>query len=153
MSKINKILLVVLVIVLGLIAISASSKKTRVDQKLLSAKTTENKQNNITSQISEGGNVSIEVTPKVLEIGKTPEFELAFNTHSEDLSFDVSKVTKLIDDKNISYQNPLWKGSPPGGHHRSGVLSFPLPLSKTKYVYLVIENVAGVKEKKLRWNL
>ena len=49
--------------------------------------------------------------------------EVAFDTHSVDLSFDVEAFSVLeIDDQVVPIGN--WNGTEPGGHHRFGTLEF-----------------------------
>ena len=99
------------------------------------------------------GNVTVIATPMELTMGKPPVFELTFETHSVDLSFDVSSVTTLTDDKGTLYGTPVWNGSPPGGHHREGALSFPKPMAQTSIVTLTLKDIAGVKERTFVWKL
>lgn len=80
-------------------------------------------------------------------------FELEFETHSVDLDFDVSKQSYLVDDKGNSLTGGIWNGSPAGGHHREGILTFNSVLSETKFVELIVKDVSGVSERKFKWNL
>ncbi len=155
MTNLNKFLalgfVLVLVVVVYLIFkadksnIAASSQNQQTDKQQPTGK--------FAPQVNEEANVTIEVTPKVVETGKNPQFLVAFNTHSVDLSFDVTKIAVLVDDKGNSYTNSSWDGSGPGGHHRNGALTFNTPLSQTKYIELVIRNVAEVPDRKFKWNL
>lgn len=84
-------------------------------------------------------------------------FSVAMDTHSVSLDqYDLGKLTILRDDTANEYRPISWK-SAPGGHHRSGTLTFPLPDSlsqgRIKYVEIVIRDVAGIKERVLRWEL
>jgi hypothetical protein len=62
----------------------------------------------------------------------------------------------LRDDAGNEYRPSSWD-SAPGGHHRQGTLTFPIPDSlgqgKARYIEMVIRDVAGVKERVLRWEL
>lgn len=99
------------------------------------------------------GNVSVSVKPEVLQVGKQPQFTLTFNTHSEELDFDVSKVSMLIDNGENTYSESVWEGSPPGGHHRNGVLTFNQKLKETSNITLVISNVSDIEKREFEWNL
>lgn len=84
-------------------------------------------------------------------------FDVAMNTHSVDLDqYDLGKLAVLRDDAAKEYRPVSWK-SAPGGHHRSGTLSFPIPDSltnkTTRFVEIVIEDVAGIQKRVLRWEL
>lgn len=54
--------------------------------------------------------------------------ELAFDTHSVDLAFDVDATTELtFDGRRID--RAYWDGTPSGGHHRYGTIWLPeIPL-------------------------
>lgn len=66
--------------------------------------------------------VRVEVVPVQLASGKPAKFEVRMNTHSVDLSQDMVAVSILKDDNGHEYRPQGWTGSPPGSHHRSGVL-------------------------------
>lgn len=74
--------------------------------------------------------VAVKVTPKTLT-GSVWEFEVAFDTHSQELKDDLVKSATLMA-ADGSPVGPLeWKGAQPGGHHRAGLLRFaalkPIP--------------------------
>ncbi len=107
-------------------------------------------------QSNTGGSLTIDV-----EWIKTEDdsliFNVAMNTHSVDLDqYDLGEMTVLRDDTSNEYHPVSWD-SAPGGHHRKGTLTFPLPdsLSKgeAKYVEIVIRDVAGIEERVLKWEL
>ena len=100
-----------------------------------------------------GGEVDVTVTPEVLIAGQPPRFKLEFNTHSVELDFDIEKITRLSDDRRKDYGQPTWEGSPPGGHHREGKLSFTDNLTETKSVTLSFSGVAGISNREFIWQL
>ncbi len=98
--------------------------------------------------------VAVDVTPLVLATeGDVWDFEIAFNTHSVDLSFDPEAISVLRDDVGREYPATTWEGSGPGGHHRAGILRFPVPYQATEFVELVIRDVGGVPERVFHWDL
>lgn len=97
--------------------------------------------------------VRVDVVPVQLEFGKSAKFEIRMNTHSGDLSQDLVSVSTLKDDSGREYRPAEWLGSPPGGHHRTGVLEFPTLNENTKSVTLVIMGIANVPERIFKWNL
>lgn len=100
------------------------------------------------------GNVTVIVTPLKLIRGESPVFQLTFETHSVDLSFDVSAITTLMDDIGILYGVPVWNGSPPGGHHRKGTLSFSQPLAPSiQQVTITLFNIADVPKRTFTWQV
>ncbi len=100
------------------------------------------------------GQVVIQATP--VEIGKdakTWKFAIVLDTHSGSLDEDMVKTSLLSDEQGNVYQPIAWEGSPPGGHHREGVLVFdalePVPFS----VELKIKGVGGVAERSFTWKI
>jgi len=80
------------------------------------------------------GDVTAAATPT--EAG----FELQFNTHVTELDFEVEKIATLTDDAGTDYGVGKWTGTPPGGHHRSGTLSFDKAIiTSAKSVKLTLE--------------
>lgn len=67
-------------------------------------------------------------------------FELQFDTYTTELDFDVEKIAKLTDDAGSDYGPGKWEGTPPGGHHRRGTLSFDKPMTaKAKKIQLTLK--------------
>ena len=107
-------------------------------------------------QSSEGGSVTVDVEWSGIR-GNSLSFRVAMNTHSVNLDqYDLSKLARLRDDAGNEFPATAWS-SAPGGHHRQGNLTFPLPDSlstgKTKYLQLIISDIAGVEERVLKWKL
>jgi hypothetical protein len=107
-------------------------------------------------QSNTGGSVTIDV-----EWIKTEDnlliFDVAMNTHSVDLDqYDIGQLAILRDNTGKEYHPVTWD-SAPGGHHRSGTLYFPIPDSvnqrSTSYIEIVIQDIAGIKERVLKWEL
>lgn len=88
-------------------------------------------------------------------------FAVSMDTHSVDLDkYDLSTLATLRNDKGQQIAATTWDGPSGGGHHRAGTLVFPAadngkPMIEqgTKYVELIIRDVANVKERVLRWDL
>ena len=84
-------------------------------------------------------------------------FDVSMNTHSVDLDqYDLRELAVLRDNEGNEYSTTSWD-SAPGGHHRKGTLTFPIPDSlsqgKAKYVEIVIRDVAGIEGRVLKWEL
>ena len=107
-------------------------------------------------QSSTGGEITIDV--EWVSADDAPlVFEVSMNTHSVDLDqYDFSVLAVLRDDAGNEYR-PLSWDSAPGGHHRQGTLTFPVPDSLTqgeaRYIEMVIRDIAEVKERVLMWEL
>jgi len=105
------------------------------------------------AQGNSGGEVDVKVTPLVLKAGEKPQFEIEFNTHSVELDFDISQIALLTDEAGNSDTSSTWEGSPPGGHHREGKLSFTNNLTETKSATLILPNIAGITKREFAWQL
>lgn len=79
-------------------------------------------------RIDQQGAVEIVILPMNLNhSADTLDFEVSLNTHSVDLSMDLAALTWLRTDSGIEVKVSAWTG-PSGGHHVSGMLSFPSTL-------------------------
>jgi hypothetical protein len=97
--------------------------------------------------------VRVDVKPIQLAPGQPAIFEIRLNTHSVNLSYDLVQVCSLQDGQGKVYQAKAWKGSSPGGHHRSGVLEFPELKGKPQTVKLIIRGIADVPARVFEWKL
>jgi len=105
------------------------------------------------AQSNDQNRVRVDVRPVQLLPGKPAKFEIRMNTHSGDLSQDLVAVCTLKDNSGREYQPTGWDGSPPGGHHRSGVLEFPELGGAAQSITLVIREVANVPERVFNWSI
>lgn len=107
-------------------------------------------------QTSSGGGVDIEVEWRGLK-GSSLVFGIVMDTHSGSIDqYDLRNLAILRDSRGKEYR-PGSADIPPGGHHRSGFLAFPIfdpsnPLT-AKYFDLILRDIAGVAERDLRWEL
>ncbi|MDH3321033.1 MAG: hypothetical protein OEO84_15290 [Betaproteobacteria bacterium] len=102
---------------------------------------------------SEGG-VTVSVKAKNVAPGAAVwEFDVALNTHSQDLSDDLVKNSVLIDAKGARHEPLAWEGAPPGGHHRSGVLRFKGLVKLPGAVELQIRRPGEPAPRSFRWDL
>ncbi len=104
------------------------------------------------------GAVEFSVQPLNLDSpGDVITFEVSMNTHSVDLSMDLSTLATLSADNGYSVQGISWDGAL-GGHHVSGKLSFPARtdgksiLDGATKLTLSIKNVDG-QERIFSWDL
>ena len=78
------------------------------------------------ARLDDQGAVEVAVTPLNLNAPDgSLNFSVGLNTHSVDLSMDLAPLATLEADNGLAVQAVLWE-APRGGHHVSGVLSFPL---------------------------
>jgi len=97
--------------------------------------------------------VRIVATPVELKAGSEARFEVRMNTHSVELDQDLAVISSLRDNKGNTFQATGWDGSPPGGHHRSGTLSFPALAPDTETVTLIIKGVGKDSERIFSWQV
>lgn len=105
------------------------------------------------TQTNNQGNVDVSVTPVVLAAGKPAKFDVEINNHVINLDFDMIKISSLSDDSGRSMGTPTWDGSPPGGHHRGGTLTFSTVPETPKSVTLTIKNVANISERRFTFDV
>ena len=105
------------------------------------------------AQSNNQNSVRVDVRPVQLLPGRPAKFEIRMNTHSGDLSQDLVAVCSLKDSSGREYRPTSWDGSPPGGHHRSGVLEFPELGDAARSITLVIREVANVPERVFNWSI
>ncbi|MCR4263461.1 MAG: hypothetical protein NUV98_01950 [Candidatus Roizmanbacteria bacterium] len=121
---------------------------------LLFARKEETIQTPLESQINSEGSVEVEVTP--LSVSHTSdrwEFSIVISTHSVELDQDLTEVSVLIDEGGNEYESLTWEGSPPGGHHREGVLSFKPISPMPGKITLRLKGIGTIAERNFVWEL
>jgi len=102
------------------------------------------------------GAVIVEITPKNFT-AETLDFNVSLNTHSVDLSMDLSTLATLTTDTGVTVPASLWD-APRGGHHVEGTLQFPASvagksvLEVAKQITIKIVNL-DVPERVFTWDL
>ncbi|MBI5588119.1 MAG: hypothetical protein HY889_07115 [Deltaproteobacteria bacterium] len=115
-------------------------------------KESEDKGTKALTKEAEAAGVTVKATYENPSAGKKPVFKVVFDTHSVDLDrYKIEDVTILRDDKGKDYRPELISASG-SGHHRQADLEFKdADISSSEWVELVIEGVAGVDERVLRF--
>ncbi|HEX7327921.1 MAG TPA: hypothetical protein VF428_05220 [Casimicrobiaceae bacterium] len=84
------------------------------------------------TQTTSDSGVIVKVTPKALD-GNGQDFEVVLETHASELDDDLARSATLTVDGGTPQAPIEWRGDPPGGHHRQGILRFkgttPTPAS------------------------
>jgi len=98
--------------------------------------------------------VTVKATPKTLAAGAPVwEFTVVLDTHSAELSDDLTKTATLVGPGGRRFAPIAWKGPAAGGHHREGVLQFepisPVPAT----VELQIQRPGESAPRAFRWDL
>jgi hypothetical protein len=106
-----------------------------------------------TQSSSEHG-VTVKVTAKSIGLpGSQWEFAVVLDTHSADLSDDLSQSATLTTDDGRTFKPTGWLGAPPGGHHREGVLAFDVPAPRPGGIELRINRTGEAAPRVFRWPL
>jgi hypothetical protein len=105
----------------------------------------------LSTQSSSAAGVTVKVTPRALS-GSAWEFEIVFDTHTQELNDDLLKTASLrADGKPLAAAG--WQGDPPGGHHRKGVLKFSAVDPRAQEIELRITRPGEPKPRSFRWQL
>jgi hypothetical protein len=103
-------------------------------------------------QSSSERGVTVKVTPKSLGTANGRwEFSVVLDTHSADLSDDLTQSAKLVTDDGRTFKPVGWTGAPPGGHHREGELAFDVPMPKPSAIELHINRPSETGARIFRW--
>jgi len=103
------------------------------------------------AQSSTAGGVTVKATPQALA-GPVWEFELVFDTHSQDLKDDPAKSASLHA-AGASAAPLAWQGDPPGGHHRKGVLRFKALTPTPAALELRLQRAGEPSPRVFRWKV
>jgi hypothetical protein len=95
--------------------------------------------------------VTVKVTPRAL--GATWDFDVVFDTHSQELTDDLLNTAVLIGRDGSELRPIEWKGAAPGGHHRAGMLRFAAPNPAPAAVVLRITRTGEPKPRVFQWKL
>ena len=109
------------------------------------------------SSTSSASNSSGGVTVKATYMTPQPQselrFEIVIDTHTVDLDgYDLQKLALLRDAGGKTYE-PVKVDAKGSGHHRSAEIYFPRPTGGAQQVDLVIQDIAGVKERVLHFHI
>ncbi|MEX2161170.1 MAG: hypothetical protein WD751_04570 [Anaerolineales bacterium] len=106
----------------------------------------------------EQGEVSVTITPLAFAAGDAElGFEISLDTHSVELNIDLTALATLTTDTGFVLAPNGWEG-PQGGHHMSGILTFPLPINISDLwegatqITLMIRSIDGF-DRSFVWNL
>lgn len=103
-------------------------------------------------QTSNQSAVTVKVTPRALQ-GAAWEFDVVFDTHSQELNDDLLKNAVLVAADGTRVPPVAWQGDPPSGHHRIGVLRFNALNPAPSTVVLLINRAGEPKPRSFQWKL
>ena len=98
--------------------------------------------------------VTVKVTPKVVS-PEAAAWELAvvLDSHTQELSDDLSKTAAMVDANGVRRSPTSWVGAGPGGHHREGVLRFEAIKPRPAAIELQIQRPGESAPRSFRWDL
>lgn len=104
------------------------------------------------SSIAQG--VTVKVTPSLIGSADTRwEFAIVLDSHSADLSDDLTQSASLTTSDGRTLKPVSWTGAAPGGHHREGVLAFEVPAPRPGTIELRIARQGESAARTFRWQL
>lgn len=104
------------------------------------------------SSIAQG--VTVKVTPSLIGSADTRwEFAIVLDSHSADLSDDLTQSASLTTNDGRTIKPVSWTGAAPGGHHREGVLAFEVPAPRPGTIELRIARQGESAARTFRWQL
>ena len=98
--------------------------------------------------------VTVKVTPKLIgSLDSRWEFSIVLETHSAELSDDLTQSATLTTNDGRTLKPTGWVGAGPTGHHREGVLAFDVPPPRPGAVELKIARPGESAPRTFRWQL
>ncbi|MBI3990316.1 MAG: periplasmic heavy metal sensor [candidate division NC10 bacterium] len=114
------------------------------------------------TRTNEAGGVTVEATYRGLIGDGKLGIAVKLDTHSVPLdAYPIEQLALLRNDTGEALRALGWENPQGSGHHRSGLLTFPAADAsgrpfigqETRSVELILKDLAGVRERVLRWDL
>ncbi len=150
----KKLMIIVLAIV-GLVLAACSSPASSPSVPASSSSASAAPASENLTQTNDEAMVTVAVTPLNLtdKSAATLDFEIALNTHSVNLGYDLTQIASLSNDAGEKVQPTKWDGPAGGGHHRAGTLSFPQLKQRGQTLTLTLRGIANVPERTFTWKV
>lgn len=145
--KISGIIITLLILITAAVSGCLSGKEPQPEDNAVGFPTSADKTNTVDSS-EERVNSEAGVTITAVNLGNN-EFDVKLDTHSGSLDYEMASISYIRDSKGNIIKPELWDGGI-GGHHFDGILKFP-EFDDSAGFELVIQDVAGVKERVLKW--
>lgn len=117
--------------------------------------TSKQKVNTWEAQTDTRGAVEVSIQPENLSNDENIEwtFAVSFDTHSEEMNDDVVNISVLRDSSGKEYTPREWRGDPPGGHHREGILVFKSITPQPDSISIVMKRRGEESERRFTWDV
>ncbi len=145
--RISGIIIVLFVLVTAAVGGCLSGKEPQAE-KSVTAVPTPSDTTSATDSSEARVNSEAGVTITAVYLGDN-SFDVKLDTHSGSLDYDMAKISYVQDSKGNIIKPESWDGGI-GGHHFGGTLKFP-KFDDSAGFELVIQDIAGVKERILKW--
>ena len=142
--RISGIIIALLILITAAVSGCLSGKEPQTENPAAGVPTSTEKTSTAETRVnSEAG-----VTITAIDLGNNA-FDIKLDTHSGSLDYEMAKLSYIRDSKGNMIKPESWDGGI-GGHHFEGILKFP-EFDDSSGFELVIQDVAGVKERVLEW--
>jgi len=142
--RISGIIIALLILIMAAVSGCLSGKGPQTENPAAGVPTSTEKTSTAETKVnSEAG-----VTITAMDLGNNA-FDIKLDTHSGSLDYEMAKLSYIRDSKGNMIKPESWDGGI-GGHHFEGILKFP-EFDDSSGFELVIQDVAGVKERVLKW--
>ena len=138
--RISGIIIALLILITAAFSGCLSSKEPLKENNDAVSKTADSSEAKVNSEAG--------VTITAVDLGNNV-FDIKLDTHSGSLDYEIAGISYIRDSKGNVIKPESWDGGI-GGHHLEGKLKFP-KFDDSAGFELVIQDVAGVKERVLKW--
>lgn len=145
--RISVIIIALLILITAAVSGCLSSKEPQTENPAAGVPASTDKTSTVDSSEARVNSES-GVTITAVNLGNNA-FDIKLDTHSGSLDYEMVRISYIRDSKGNIIQPESWDGGI-GGHHFEGILKFP-EFDDSSGFELVIQDVAGVKERVLKW--
>lgn len=145
--RISGIIIALLILIAAAVSGCLSGKEPQTEKPVTVVPTSSDKISAIDSSETRD-NSEAGVTITAVYLGNNA-FDVKLDTHSGSLDYEMAKISYIRDSKGNIIKPESWDGGI-GGHHFEGTLKFSQFNDRAGFE-LVIQDVAGVKERVLKW--
>ena len=140
------IMIVLLILITAAVSGCLSGNGPQTEKTAVSTSTVDTTSTTDSSESRENSEAGVTITAAYLG---NNAFDVKLDTHSGSLDYEMAKLSYIRDSKGNIIKPESWDGGI-GGHHFGGTLKFP-EFDDSAGFELVIQDIAGVKERVLKW--
>ena len=144
--KISVIIIALLILITAAVSGCLSGKEPQPEDNAAGVPTLDKTSTSDSSEAKVNSEAGVTIT--AVDLGNNA-FDIKLDTHSGSLDYEMASISYIRDSKGNIIKPESWDGGI-GGHHFEGTLKFP-EFDESAGFELVIQDVAGVKERVLKW--